>query len=119
METTGSSNKGNAMTGAANLNGGNGGVNSANANNNNLRPYRPFGLNVRVPERTLQQIGETLKNTAKEPINGLFEYLSKNENVFDGTLQKESDSLYKQGADTTKLMRQANVEKPHTLDIHM
>ena len=29
---------------------------SAGSNSNNLRPSKPFGLNVRVPERTIKQI---------------------------------------------------------------
>ena len=29
------------------------------------RPYKPFGLNVKVPERTLKQVGDTLGNVAK------------------------------------------------------
>ena len=39
------------------------------------RPYKPFGFNVQVPERTLQQAGETLENIVKAPATPLFSFL--------------------------------------------
>ena len=41
------------------------------------RPYKPFGMNVRVPERTLQQAGETLEELVKAPAAPLFEFLDR------------------------------------------
>ena len=35
------------------------------------RPYKPFGMNVKVPERTLQQAGETLGEIVKAPATPL------------------------------------------------
>ena len=51
---------------------------------NNLRPSKPFGLNVKVPERTIQQISETVKANATSGVSNIFSYLAKNERVFDG-----------------------------------
>ena len=50
------------------------------------RPYKPFGLNVKVPERTLKLAGETLENLAKGPTDPLFKFLEENEEVFNGDL---------------------------------
>ena len=46
------------------------------------RPYKPFGMNVKVPdvgERTLKQAGETLGNIVKSPTEPLFKFLEENE----------------------------------------
>ena len=48
------------------------------------RPYKPFGMNVKVPERTIQQAGETLEELVKAPAAPLFEFLEENESVFNG-----------------------------------
>lgn len=53
------------------------------------RPYKPFGLNVQVPERTIKQAGETLENIVKSPTTPLFEFLEKNEEVFNGDVAFE------------------------------
>lgn len=50
---------------------------------------QPFGLNVRVPEKTLQQIGQTVGNTAGGVLEPLFTYLEENENVFNGDITTE------------------------------
>ena len=50
------------------------------------RPYKPFGMNVKVPERTLQQMGDTLSGLVKAPSDPLFNFLEKNEEVFNGDL---------------------------------
>lgn len=50
---------------------------------------RPFGLNVKVPTRTLKQA----KETAEKAISGLWEpvvdYFDKADNVFNGNVQEE------------------------------
>ena len=46
------------------------------------RPYKPFGMNVKVPEigeRTLKQAGDTLSNIVKAPPEPLFKFLEENE----------------------------------------
>ena len=53
------------------------------------RPYKPFGMNVRVPERTIQQAAETLENLVKAPTTPLFEFLEENEGVFNGDVAYE------------------------------
>lgn len=53
------------------------------------RPYKPFGFNIQVPERTLQQAGETLGGIVKAPTDSLFTFLEENEGVFNGDVAFE------------------------------
>ncbi len=53
------------------------------------RPYKPFGMNVKVPERSIQQAGETLAEIVKSPATPLFEFLEENEAVFNGDVAFE------------------------------
>lgn len=48
-----------------------------------------FGLNVKVPDKTMQQIGKTAGNVAGGVFEPLFTYLEENENVFSGDITKE------------------------------
>lgn len=48
-----------------------------------------FGLNVKVPTRTLQEVGKTASNTAGGVLEPLFTYLEENENVFSGDIALE------------------------------
>ncbi len=53
------------------------------------RPYKPFGMNVKVPERTIQQAGETLEVLLKRRLTPLFSFLEENEGVFNGDVAFE------------------------------
>ena len=53
-----------------------------------------FGLNIKVPEKTLKQIGKTTENVAGGVLEPLFTYLEENENVFNGDISKELNKLY-------------------------
>ena len=50
---------------------------------------RSFGLNVKVPVKTIEQIGKTATGVAGGVFEPLFTYLEENENVFNGDLTKE------------------------------
>lgn len=50
---------------------------------------KPFGMNIKVPERTLQQAGKTIGDTANGVFEPLFVYLEENENVFTGNVAEE------------------------------
>jgi len=87
---------------------------------NNLRPSKPFGLNVRVPERTIQQISETVKTNATSGVNTIFKYLEKNENVFDGTVARQLDNLFVQDFNTKQILKNAeNTENKATFVMDM
>ena len=81
--------------------------NNALQGNNNLRPSKPFGLNVKVPERTIQQITESVKTTATSSVSGILRYLEKNENVFDGTVARQLDDLFIQDFNTKQILKNA------------
>ncbi len=89
-------------------------------NTNNLRPARPFGLNVRVPERTIQQITETVKSSATSGVSTIFNYLAKNEKVFDGTVARQLDDLFIQDFNTKQILKNAeNTENKATFVMDM
>lgn len=60
-----------------------------NSTNNTNFFNRPFGLNVQVPTRTIQQV----KDTATKAVSGLWEpmvdYFDKADNVFSGNVQEQ------------------------------
>lgn len=55
---------------------------------------KPFGLNVKSHERTLQLAGKTLTNTAGGVFEPLFTYLKENEEVFNGDIKKETNKYF-------------------------
>jgi hypothetical protein len=69
------------------------------------RPYKPFGMNVKVPERTLQQAGETLEGLIKAPTTPLFEFLEENESVFNGDVAFEINKTVAQNFTIGSMMR--------------
>ncbi len=81
--------------------------NALQSGSNNLRPSKPFGLNVKVPERTIQQITESVKANASSNISGIFKYLEKNENVFNGTVARQLDDLFVQDFNTKQILKNA------------
>jgi hypothetical protein len=52
-----------------------------------------FGLNIKVPEKTLGQIGKTAGDVAGGVLEPLFTYLEKNENVFSGDISHEINKI--------------------------
>lgn len=69
------------------------------------RPYKPFGLNVQVPERTVQQAGQTLEELVKAPTAPLFEFLEENEGVFNGDVAFEINKTVAQNFTIGSMMR--------------
>lgn len=69
---------------------------------------RPFGLNVKVPERTMQQAKDTLSNTATGVFEPLFTYLETNENVFTGDVAKEIEKYTLASFNTGAILQQAD-----------
>lgn len=56
---------------------------------NTFNRAQPFGLNVKVPERTIKQIGDTAGNVAGGVFEPLFTYLETNDNVFSGDIAEQ------------------------------
>ncbi len=69
------------------------------------RPYKPFGFNIQVPERTLKQAGETLEGIVKAPADPLFTFLEENENVFNGDVAFEINKTTAQNFTIGSAMR--------------
>lgn len=69
-----------------------------------------FGLNVKVPEKTLRQIGKTAGNVASGVLEPLFTYLEENKNVFSGDIAYEINKINAENF-TTGMMLQAADEK--------
>lgn len=69
-----------------------------------------FGLNIKVPERTLRQVGKTAENVAGGAIEPLLNYLEENEKVFSGDVTHELNKLRSEAFNTTLIM-QADDEK--------
>ena len=85
------------------------------------RPYKPFGLNVKVPERTLKQAGETLSNIAKAPTDPLFKFLEENEQVFNGDLTFQINKLFAESFTLGSAMRREDEKMngmPPSFDMH-
>ena len=71
---------------------------------------KPFGLNVKVPERTLQQAGATLSNTAGGVLSPITDYLETNEEVFNGDVAKEINRIFSHTFNIGSIMRQEDVK---------
>lgn len=50
---------------------------------------QPFGMNIRLPERTIQQAQESATGAVSSLFSPIFNYLDENENVFTGDVANE------------------------------
>jgi len=85
------------------------------------RPYKPFGMNIKVPERTMQQIGDTLTNLAKAPSDPLFKFLEENEQVFNGDIVYEINKITAESFTIGAAMRMQDEKtngNPPSFDMH-
>lgn len=105
--------KGNSMVTTNNI------FNNEMFQNKGLKSYKPFGLNVRVPEKTLEQISETVKAAASSNITPVLAYFATNEDVFSGKVEKEIDSLTKQSQITSSLLDDSEMARPKKFEMHM
>lgn len=48
-----------------------------------------FGFNIKVPEKTIRQVGKTAGNVAGGVFEPLFTYLEEHDNVFSGDISQE------------------------------
>lgn len=78
------------------------------------RAPRPFGLNVRVPQtrlvgtRTETLVKEVLKELAFAPIKSVVDYFKEHENVFNGNVSAQIESLQRQQKITIELLQEAD-----------
>ena len=76
--------------------------------NNFFNKSQTFGLNVKVPENTLKQMGKTAGNAAGGVLEPLFTYFETNENVFSGDISKELKMTYSRQFNTVVAMNAAD-----------
>jgi len=69
-----------------------------------------FGLNVKIPERSIRQIGKTASDTANGVLAPLFNYLEDNETVFNGDIAKETIRYYDTSFNIGAKMREEDVK---------
>ena len=72
------------------------------------RPYKPFGLNIKVPEigeKTLKLAEGTLANIVKSPVEPLFNFLEENEKVFNGNINYEINKAFAESFNLGSAMR--------------
>ena len=88
------------------------------------RPYKPFGMNVKVPEigeRTLKQAGDTLGSIVKSPTDPLFKFLEDNEEVFTGDINLQINKLFAENFTIGAAMRMEDEKingMPPSFDMH-
>lgn len=88
------------------------------------RPYKPFGLNVKVPdvgEKTLKLAGDTLENIVKSPTEPLFKFLEDNEEVFTGDINYKINKLTAESFTIGSAMRREDEKMnglPSSFDMH-
>lgn len=89
------------------------GGNEAGYSHDWKRAPRPFGLNVRVPNvpaptRSQKLVAEIIKEMAMAPITPVINYFKANENVFNGNVAREIESLKQQQKITVGLLQDAD-----------
>jgi len=69
-----------------------------------------FGMNVKIPDRTLKQLGKTVNDTANGVLSPLFNYLEDNETVFNGDIAKETIRFYDTSFNIGAKMREEDIK---------
>lgn len=71
---------------------------------------KSFGMNIKVPEKTLEQMGKTAGKTASGVFEPLFTYLEENENVFSGDVTHELNKIYTERFNTQIALDQVDTK---------
>jgi len=69
---------------------------------------QPFGMNIKVPTKTIEQIGKTGSNVAGGVFEPLFTYLEENDNVFSGDVVTELNKMQAAKFNTTAILNAAD-----------
>lgn len=76
---------------------------------------QPFGLNIKVPHRTVQQGKDSLGHLVNGVWQPLFNFIEDNQTVFNGTISQEIEKYNLMSYNTGAILRNAQPEK--TFDI--
>lgn len=71
----------------------------------------PFGLNIKVPTRTIKEAQKTLEKEISGLWTPIFDYLEKNESVFNGDITEQINQYNRQAYNLGAIMRD-NTERP-------
>ena len=70
---------------------------------------KSFGLNIKLPEKTVAQAGKTAEELATGVFEPLFTYLEENENVFSGDIVHELNKTRAANFNTTLILQEADI----------
>lgn len=76
---------------------------------------QPFGMNIKMPTRTLQQGKDTVEKRIGGVFEPLFNFIEENQSVFDGSIADEIERYNLMSYNTGAILRNAQVQK--TFDI--
>ena len=74
----------------------------------------PFGLNIKLPTRTIQEAQKTLTNQVSGLWEPVFDFFEKNEKVFNGDVSAQIDQYNRQAYNLGAIMR--DVTETHNFD---
>ncbi len=77
------------------------------ADGNNML-NKPFGLNIKVPTRTIKQTQETAQNTVNGLWQPLFNFIDENQAVFKGDIAKEIEKYNLMSYNVGAALRKGN-----------
>lgn len=81
---------------------------TASSFSNFFNNSQSFGLNIKVPEKTLKQVGKTAGNVAGSVLEPLFTYLEENQNVFSGDITKEINRINSENFNMSVILNSAD-----------
>lgn len=87
--------------------------------NKGLTSYKPFGLNVRVPETTLEKISATVKAATANNLNVIQSYLATNDDVFSGKVSKQIQSIEHESIMTSSILNASEPKVARKFEMHM
>lgn len=76
---------------------------------------QPFGMNIKLPQRTLQQGKDTIEHGVKGVFEPLFNFIEDNQPVFSGKIAEEIERYNLMSYNTGAVLRNAQPKK--TFDI--
>ena len=80
--------------------------------NNQISLGNPFGLNIALPKKTLEDVQKAAKKELEEiTVNPVLEYLEENDKVFSGQVAREIKKYQAQIYSLGQVMRE---ESPHS-----
>ena len=75
--------------------------------NNNFISNNPFGINIAIPKKTIQEVQKVVKEEIENiSVNPFLNYLEANDKVFSGEVAREINNYYAQIYALGQVMRE-------------